>query len=153
MGLYKLWNLGQELHYWGFWRKSYWVYKARTWRSRVSWVCAIKREFINTELITVDTADPDRQEPERLKSEYLIYYQLENDINGADAEYSSFIDAFYSQEKYWAANIEEYPGRKMTPLNVDITIQIQGINESKSSTLYFHSIDWRLVVWSYNDRT
>ena len=56
---------------------------------------------------------------------------MDNDINGADANYSSFVDAFYEQEKYIYATNEEYPGRKMTPLNVDITIQIQGINDSK----------------------
>ena len=59
------------------------------------------------------------------------------------AEYDSFVEAYYLNynEKYGVfVGVEEYPGRKMSPLNVDIVIQIQGINESKRSSLSHYNL-------------
>ena len=82
-------------------------------------LCPIKRKFIPTE--NFQTLNPKKR----------VYFQLDSDINGADAEYDSFVEAFYLEEKYDEVIKEEYPGRKMTPLEVDIVIQIQGVNDSK----------------------
>ena len=74
---------------------------------------------------------------------------IERDLNGADcltwleAELTPdlvengglFTVAYYKNynNKYSTVGVEEYPGRMMNPLEVDIILQIQGINESKLS--------------------
>ena len=116
----------------GYYNDTYWDGNYTAFKATI---CAEYEYWIATYIYGDEDAD--------------VSQYIERDLGGADClswldeqltpdleeNGGSFTVAYYKNynSKYSTVGVEEYPGRVMYPLGVDIILQIQGINESKLS--------------------